>query len=342
MQGLSRFILLSYRMVAIAALYAVLVGVLGYVALLAFYTVSTSWIAPTTVVPSDLESLGVEDKIVASQNALANLALDVTREELSVGDFNSQRSSLLVLEPILARAIQRTRSQNHAIGDELDRLGTEKQANLAQTGEALRRNSILADRVQKDLAAGLITRTEAAQEEMQLNQMRNSLTDGKIDEVVLRGTVLDKQATAESDVDALAKQVELRSKVATLDMEIVLARKEMASDQSEIDEIKHAMNTVRGAPYFEPANRQIAINLAFVPFANQGQIRNGAPVYDCYLNFVACRYVGSVAQVFPNEEKLQNPIFKTDMRGFLVQLDLNDPRAARSKTLFVGSKPLGI
>lgn len=342
MQWLSKFILLSYRVVAITALYAVLLGMLGYVAVLGFYTVSTSWIAPTTVVPSDLKSLGVEDKIVASQNAIANLNLDISREQLSIRDFNSQRAELLALEPILSSAIQRTNEQNEALAGQLARLGAEKERNLSQAAAALQDNAMLAERVEKDLAAGLITRTQAAQERMQLNQMRNNLTDGRIDEVALRGTVLDKTTISESDVEALAKQVELRSKVATLDMQIALAQKEIASDQSEIDQIDRAMDVVRDAPYFHPASDKVAVNLAFVPYSNQAGIRNGAPVYDCYLNFVACRKVGAIAQVYPNEEKLQNPIFKSDMRGFIVQLELDNPVAARSKTLFVGGKPLGI
>ena len=125
-------------------------------------------------------------------------------------------------------------------------------------------------------------------------------------------------------------------------MELKLAQKEIDSDSAQVEQINQATSAASDTPYFRSTLGNSTINLAFVPYDNQKSVSVGAPVYDCYLNFVACRYVGSVKYIFPNEEKLENPIFKTDMRGFLVQLDLTNQNVAQSKTLFVGNKPLGI
>jgi hypothetical protein len=35
-----------------------------------------------------------------------------------------------------------------------------------------------------------------------------------------------------------------------------------------------------------------------------------------------------------------HPIFKTQVRGFMIQLDLVRPASAQSKTVFLGRKPL--
>jgi hypothetical protein len=66
----------------------------------------------------------------------------------------------------------------------------------------------------------------------------------------------------------------------------------------------------------------------------------GAPVYDCYLNMVACRKVGTVKQTFTGEEHAIHPIFRTDIRGFMVQMELDHPESAKSKTVFLNRKPL--
>jgi hypothetical protein len=81
-------------------------------------------------------------------------------------------------------------------------------------------------------------------------------------------------------------------------------------------------------------------NVALVPYDNQAVANQGAPVYDCYLSIVLCRQVGVLKATFVGEQHTTHPIFKTDLRGFLVQLELTDPDSAKSKTLFVGSKPL--
>ena len=49
-----------------------------------------------------------------------------------------------------------------------------------------------------------------------------------------------------------------------------------------------------------------------------------------------------MAQIFPGEEQAIHPIFKTQIRGFLIQMNLNQDRAdsAKSKTVFLGRKPL--
>ena len=79
---------------------------------------------------------------------------------------------------------------------------------------------------------------------------------------------------------------------------------------------------------------------AFVPYANQSSAAMGKPIYDCYLNMLLCRKVGTVKQIFVGEENATHPIFKTAIRGFLIQMDLDHPDSAKSQTVFLGRKPL--
>jgi hypothetical protein len=55
---------------------------------------------------------------------------------------------------------------------------------------------------------------------------------------------------------------------------------------------------------------------------------------------MACRKVGTVDQIFAGEETAIHPIFKTNIRGYLIQMNLDHPDSAKSKTVFLGRKPL--
>jgi hypothetical protein len=55
---------------------------------------------------------------------------------------------------------------------------------------------------------------------------------------------------------------------------------------------------------------------------------------------ILCRKVGEVKQIFTGEQQAIHPIFKTQIRGFLIQMNLNGNEAAKSRTVFLGRKPL--
>jgi hypothetical protein len=342
MKFLHNFVLIIYRTVAIVTLYGVLIGVLGYVSILGFYAVDTNWIAPTKITPTDQISLGVTDRLVTSRNAIATLMLDQQRQHMSISTLHEQRDSLAALEVLVEHTISEKHKQDEQSALKLETLYAQKNTDNARTEKVVSDVRTVESRIKLDLKAGLITKADAAQAETQLNQAQNSLTDGKIEAASLYDNLVDKTTADTGDVEAIAKKVDLQSQIATLDMELQLARKQIDTDTEQIQLINQATSSAANTPYFRSTLADSAIDLAFVPYDNQKAVDVGAPVYDCYLNFVACRNVGTVKYIFPNEQKLQNPIFKSDMRGFLVQLDLTDQSAARSKTLFVGSKPLGI
>jgi hypothetical protein len=77
-----------------------------------------------------------------------------------------------------------------------------------------------------------------------------------------------------------------------------------------------------------------------VPYDDQASANVGAPIYDCYLNMAICRKVGTVKQIFLGEQDIIHPIFKTQVRGFMIQMDLTHAASAQSKTVFLGHKPL--
>jgi CII-binding regulator of phage lambda lysogenization HflD len=335
-----KWVVALYRIFAIVTLYAVLIGVLAYGFVMGFYALNTSWAAPVILSPADDKSLDFTQKLVTSKQTLEDLTLDKKRLESSISEMARHRTSLLALEPELQAAVAREKTHNRATGPQLSQLDQQKQADNVKTQSVMAQVKEVEANIDKDLAAGLITKGDAATQRVALNQAQSSFTDSKINEVLLTDNVLEKTATGTKSLDVLDKQAELRSEIAQLDIALSLAEKQIREESQQIDRLRKALATAKQTPYYLSVSAGNTIYFAFVPYDNQSSVSVGAPVYDCYLNMMACRKVGTVKQIFTGEEHAIHPIFRSDMRGFMIQMNLDHPESARSKTVFLNRKPL--
>jgi hypothetical protein len=335
-----KLVISLYRVFAVTILYLVLGGILTYAFVMGFYAISTTWAAPLILSPVDEKSLDFRQKLVTSQQTIEDLKVDSQKLESGIAEMKKHRAALLALEPQLQQAIARERTHNRAIGPQLAALDTQKQADNVKTQTVLKQLKEVESNINKDLAVGLITKGDAATQLSALNQAENAYTDSKIAEVLLTDSVLQKNTTGTDSLDVLEKQAELRSEAAQLDVAINVADKQLQEESRQIDRLREAIRTAKQSPYYLNASGGQTLYFAFVPYDNQASAVGGRPVYDCYLNMLACRKVGTVNRVFEGEETAIHPIFKTNIRGFLMQMNLNHPESAKSKTVFLGRKPL--
>jgi hypothetical protein len=335
-----RFILTSYRIFAIAALYTVLVGVISYAFVMGFYAINSTWAAPVILSATDEKSLDFREKLITSQQAIEDLKVDAAKMEAGLDEMRTHRTALMALEPEIQRAIARERVHDRVDGPTLAALDRQKLADNAHTQQVLVQLKDMQTNIEKDLAAGLITKADAASQLAALNQTSTGYTDSRIAEVLLTDTVLDKTTLGSTTLDALEKQAELRSEAAQLDVAIQVAEKELMEDNRQITRLHDAIVTAKLSPYYLNASGQSLLNFAFVPYDNQASATPGSPIYDCYLNMIFCRKVGTVIGRFAGEEQAFHPIFKTQIRGFFIQMDLRHMESAKSKTVFLGRKPL--
>jgi hypothetical protein len=224
-------------------------------------------------------------------------------------------------------------------GPELTGLIERKRSDNIKTDGMIDQLAILNTAVDHDLAAGLMTKGEAAQQRATIMQFSNSLTDSKVGELMLRDSVRQKTTTDLDTLTALSKQVDLKSQIVQLDVNIHIGEQQIRTDETQITTITQAIEIAKKSPYFI-ATQGNRLHLAFVPYDNESSVTLGAPVYDCYLNMIACRKVGKITSIFTDEQHAAHPIFNTPLRGFFVQLDLTNIKSAKSKTLFIGGKPL--
>jgi hypothetical protein len=329
-----------YRIFAIATLYLVLLGVLAYAFVMGFYALNTSWAAPVILSPVDDKSLDFTEKLVTSRQTLEGLNVDKKRLEEGVAEMYKHKTALLALEPELQAAIIREKKHNQATGPQLLELDKQKQSDIQKTQSVIAQVKEVEATIDKDLAAGLITKGDAATQRAALNQAQSSYTDSKIGEVLLTDSILEKTTTDTKSLDVLDKQAELISEIAQLDIAIGVAQKQLHEEDQQIDRLRQALATAKQTPYYLTASGDNTVYFAFVPYDNRNNVSTGTSVYDCYLNMIACKKVGTVRQIFGGEEHAIHPIFRTDMRGFLIQLQLDHPESAKSKTVFLNRKPL--
>jgi hypothetical protein len=335
-----KVVLTLYRVFAIAVLYLVLLGIFAYAWIMGFYAVNTSWAAPVILSASDEKSLDFREKLVTSQQTIEDLRVDTQKLSDGLNEMKEHRAALLALEPQLRDAIARENVHNKTAGPELAQLDQRKLADNAKTQKVLAQLNEVEANINKDLAAGLITKGDAAQQLSALNQAQDAYTDSKIAEVLLTDSVLDKTTTGTNTLDVLEKQAELQSEVAQLDIAVSVAEKQFYEESRQIVRLREAITTAKQNPYYLNASGGETLYFAFVPYDNQAQAVIGTSIYDCYLNMIFCRHVGTVKAIFPGEEQAVHPIFKTQIRGFLIQMNLDHPDSARSKTVFLGRKPV--
>lgn len=333
-------VLTLYRVFAIAVLYLVLIGILAYAWIMGFYAVNTSWAAPVILSASDEKSLDFREKLVTSQQTIEDLKVDTQKLETGLTEMKEHRGALLALEPQLRDAIAREKAHNSTAGPELAQLDQQKLADNAKTQRVLAQLKELEANINEDLAAGLITKGDAAQQLSALNQAQDAYTDSKIAEILLTDSVLDKTTTGTGTLNVLEKQAELQSEVAQLDIAINVAEKQFYEESRQITRLREAITTAKESPYYLNASGGQTLYFAFVPYDNQAHAVVGSPIYDCYLNMVLCCHVGTVKGIFPGEEQAIHPIFKTQIRGFMIQMTLDHAESAKSKTVFLGSKPV--
>lgn len=329
----------AYRAVAYLILYGVLGSVLCYAGIMGFYVVNSSWIAPIVLSETDKDTLDLTEKLVTTEALIENLKLDVAHLQASLLEYQQHRLALLKIQPELTTAIKREQAHNVATGPELSSLTDKKHGDISKSQTVVTQLAEVDAIVDKELALGLITKADAVQIRNQFTKSSSELTDSQIGAVLLKDNILEKSGPSPAMLDALDKKAELASQINVLDVNITTSEKQILVEVDQIARLEKAVAVVRDTPFYTAITGG-DVTVALVPYDNQSSAVSGAPIYDCYLSVIACRRVGTVGKLYAGEQHAVHPIFRTDLRGALIQLNLTHVESAKSKTLFIGHKPL--
>ena len=82
------------------------------------------------------------------------------------------------------------------------------------------------------------------------------------------------------------------------------------------------------------------VDVLFVPYGNEDKYKPGTSLYSCRFTMVWCSKAGVVGQILPGEIASVHPFFGKPIRGFFVEADLTDKKAATREIIHAQRKPL--
>lgn len=291
-------------------------GVYGF--LMMFFFFNSTWIAPTVLSPTSDRMLQFS---AGYQQAVQ------TYETLKVTEAKAERDrqyanfSLIALKLSKAELNQQLKN--------IDVLTGHKVKDLSDSNGLLTQLNGVKAQTQASRKAGLITNEDATQTVTAIQQFRNGTTDGGLTLSTARITLTGQVVQLEQAI----QQAQNDERTAT---------DTIASTKTAIDLARAEVLVLNNTSYMHAMKD--GANLAFVSYDNLKNIKAGEPIYDCYLLVILCHKVGTVGEVYKDEQLVDFPIFNVrfsrTVRGVMSSLDMDGQKPMSSSILFVGSKPL--
>lgn len=337
----------SYRWLAICFLTIIFAVAGSYGVLVSFYFVNESWIAPINLSPSQDQVLSFQPQVAALEAQVDKQKVDLATT-LSTGEIAvDQLKNLNTLISKVDSAIKSESRLQDNIASQAAALAKEKRSDIISTQKAISEARSLLKAVDDELAAKLITSDQAAQRRISLQAAINSATDAHVSAMQLETQAAQMRSGAATlaggsssllAITAVKQLIELKAMQAQLQIQATTAAATAKALQRSLTNAERVLEVARSSPYYRALREKITI--AFGPYENLKNVRIGDPIYDCYLQIIGCRKVGSVKIIYEAEEHAHHPLFKSDIRGRLIEIDFTDPAASQSMVIFVGRKPL--
>jgi hypothetical protein len=345
-----------YKLLGFVVLLLIVLGVVGYIGLNVFYFVNHGWATPAIVSPTDPRVLDLSARLAqhaASIDQLSAESADI-EAKLKTADLTIalEGRHLQSLERSIAHESLSRRRDLVRLRSLQGRL-LETQKRVGQSSSVL--GDLALDKLSSQFAANLIDQHDFAAGNYQLAQM--ATTDLSLED---RGTRLDaelerirrdlgalRSLTAKSPqpltVEAARMLHELETAELNLDSAVVnrdalfAAKAALEKSKARYDQL---LKTIEVAPLLRALRQRLTV--AFVPYENLGHASKGTPVFACRVAVVWCSRVATVGERLEGEVIARHPLFGTDTRGQMVELEFTAPERAEEQVLFLGRAPLGI
>lgn len=342
-------VVMFYRRLAFMVLSIFFLGTVSYVSLVVFYSVSNSWATPLILSPS-------QSKVLSFQPQVAGLVLNLNKQKSELKTAMLLKQSILeqlinvdTMEIKLREAVEveKHRSANTVVI--LNQLNARKQSNIQQSEKVLAASKELEKQINQELGAGLITSDQAAQRAITLQSALNSQTDLYVSSAEMKTKAIELQNFSSTLGGANRSLLALASTKQLMELAALRSQLQLQLDMGErnVEIVRNSMTAdnrilqvAMDSPYYRALFSPTPI--VFIPYENLKNAEPGAKIYDCILQVILCRNVGTLDKVYEAEEYARHPLFKTDLKGKFATIILTDKSAANSTVVFLGSKPLFI
>ena len=349
-QSLPDFLLLGNlwtRVFSAIALIAMLAA-LGYGLVSAVNAFRDSFVAPIILSPdSDMviqNKLNLSRLLAERQSLLARM--DENKAAIDADDKAIEQ--LGALQQNLGRALDWTTN----VTGRQAAYGRADLAALQRQEQSIRAMIVHQEKVvtnlKRDLAGGLIRKTDVERETNALNQLQISLVQNGRDQstanLQLQTAALAQKALSGPDgkvrgtAPLTPEMISQREQSVRIELDLLkhesdrrAKNAQIRTDGESLAKIDELLGQMKERPIFRAM--QSKQNVAFVPYTQMEGVVPGANVYDCkWWGLFACDYAGKVAEVLPGEVVAQDP-WGTVTRGQYAIMALADATAAQSKTL---------
>jgi hypothetical protein len=313
-----------------------------------FYTINNNWAVPIVLSPT-------QEKVLAFQSQAATLEAALLKNKVDLATATQKYSALnreiINIEALITKFNTATQYQSQALAKtktnihdvlQVKRINTQDMEKAAHDARPL-----LAS-INQELAAGLITKDEAIARRMTIQSMLNAATDSRINQITLQeqeqlastasGTLGKQDATSLEALQSLNSEAQLKLIYAQATVDAETAKQSIEQLRTTVAESERVLGIAKYSPYYMALNKPVFV--AFVQYGNIHNAKPGAPVYDCLLQIILCRKVGTVMQNYDAEEYATHPLFRTDLKGKFIGINFSRKKSSESYVVFLGYKPL--
>jgi len=234
-------------------------------------------------------------------------------------------------------------------GSALMEITSDKTADIAKLRESKEQAELQLKQIDDEERAGFLTKYDANRERASANERIALLANAKA--ALLQDMDSQREArnsantltggnTSLSALNSLEQEEQLSTSIMQLEIDMKSAELSIKALKETLAEGHRVLEVAKDSPKYKALKKPVTV--AFVPYENLVNAEVGASVYDCYLKLILCHEVGKVKKIYDAEEYGTHPMFKTNLKGRLIDIDYTDADASRLSVIFIGSKPLFI